>query len=161
MESTGTIPKIHLQPPSVDFIDIQLPDYHEAFRNPLARSASALDPAPASLLRLQGRPSDAFNGDSTSDDDDSDDGAGDSLSPVPRPLPPQVAEMEFWDSIFNDALESFKRENEKPKARPEVYDIRSTINWDAVFERLQHAREAYNGTNKEGFGAGPTRHGMG
>jgi len=169
------IPKIHLQPPSVDFIDNQLPGYHDAFRNLQARfdtaaqryvptsdgdngentaiaSVSPLNSAPAPLLRRQNCYSDTSDEDNTSDD--SDNGGENSLAP--RPLPAQAVAMKFWGFLFDDALETFKRRHEQPKERPEIYDIRRTTNWEAVYARLQLARKAYDGT-KGDFGDRPKR----
>ena len=58
--------------------------------------------------------------------------------------------MKFWRLIFDAALGDFKTENKFPEGRAEIYDIRNTANWDAVYARLQLAREAYDST-KKGF----------
>jgi hypothetical protein len=81
--------------------------------------------------------------------DDSDNGEE---PPVPRPLAPQAAAMKFWGFIFDDALEDFKAEHEQPKGRPEMYDIRCTTDWEAIYERLQLAREAFDGTKRNFWG---------
>jgi hypothetical protein len=178
-----TIPKIHLQPPSVDFIDTQLPRYHEAFRNTQAHFdltvgryvasdgnthnndgddddhddnnstnmmvASALVPNPASAP-LPPRHGHLNSTDSDSTSDDSDNGPGGSLAP--RQLPPKATAMKFWSFIFNGALRKFKEEHGQPERRPDMYDIRNTANWDAVYERLQQASKVYDGTTKGFWG---------
>lgn len=174
------IPKIHLQPPSVDFIDTQLPRYHEAFRNTQAHFdptvgryvasdenthnndhdddddnnnnmmvASISVPNPASApLPPQHVHLNSIDSDSASED--SDNGTGGSLAP--RRLPPKATAMKFWSFIFDDALRKFKEEHGQPKGRPDMYDIRNTANWDAVYERLQQASKVYDGTTKGFWG---------
>ena len=69
--------------------------------------------------------------------------------------------MKFWSLIFDTALRDFKTEKELPKGRAEIYDIRNTASWDAVYARLQLAREAYDGTKKGFWGrANKTRRRM-
>jgi hypothetical protein len=159
-------------------IDRQLPDYHEAFRNPQAHfdptvghyvatldednsngddgsmfiaSVPALNSVSAPVLRSEDRPGDINDGDNTNDDsDDSTNSAG--VSVALRQPPPEAAAMKFWALIFDDALENFKTEKEQPKGRPEIYNIRAATNWNAVYERLQLAREVYDDTKKDFWG---------
>ncbi|KAK3358512.1 hypothetical protein B0T24DRAFT_693585, partial [Lasiosphaeria ovina] len=111
-----------------------LPRFHDAFRDPRAH----FDPIVGRFVATSG-------GDGDRTRDDRDDSAG-----GPPALPPQAATMKFWGLIFDDALNSFKARNEQPKGLPHICNIRSTTNWDAFYERLQRARETYDGT-KKGF----------
>jgi hypothetical protein len=145
MPTSTSVPSIHLQPPSVDFIDNHLPDHHEAFRNPLARYDSALQryiPIPTNVVMQDGPAPLRLKG-------GGDEGGGKSGN---EQSAPRVGAMAFWNSIFDDALTSFKSQHSEPKGRSEsAYNIRNATNWDAVYLQLQLAREFYDGT-KKGFG---------
>jgi hypothetical protein len=134
------IPNIHLQPPSVDFIDNRLQDYHEAFKNRQAQYDAALRryaPAPPAASMPTSPPPTKP--------------AGEQL-PQPRKLLPAVAAMVFWTFIFADSVKKFAEDHpDEPKYRYEDgYSIRGKESWEDIYSELQRARESYDGT-KKGF----------
>ena len=136
---TAGIPHISRQPPSVDYIDNELAEHHDLFKNPLARYDSALDkyvPIPSVDAGMVPHLS----------------ADGDAESNLPsRPTRPPVDAMTFWDSVFPGAMRTFERENKAVRGRDgSVYDIRSASDWNSVYSRLQRARERYDDT-KKGF----------
>lgn len=149
-----SIPSLRRQRPSVDYIDNHLPERHEAFRNHGAQynpDEGCYVPAPISTIAMNDRAGPVelhcrpvSDGDGHSDDSKEE-------SPLARGLPPETAAMKFWGLIFDDALKRFKNDYPAPKRRSETaFDIRNAAGWDAVYSKLQLAREAYDGT-KKGF----------
>ena len=133
------IPHIRCQPPSVDFIDNELAEHHNFFKNPPAQYNSTLkkyvpvtmvDPEPECRLSTDG-------------------GAGPILPS--RPACQAVSVMIFWDSIFMDAMKRFKQEHKFVTGRDDSgYNIRNEVKWIDVYAQLQRAREQYDDT-KKGF----------
>ena len=133
---------MHLQPPSVDFIDNRLQDCHQAFRNsknrynptlggyepvlPFSSMAMSLPAEPASKQQMQ-----------------------------PRKLLPSIEAMVFWKAIFVDSMEKFKEDHpDEPKHLPKGgYNIRDKESWEQIYSQLQRARETYDGTKKGLWGS--------
>lgn len=148
---SAAIPGISLQPPTVDFIENRLPHYHQAFADTpvrfdpalgrfvpvLADAASPSEPAPLA-------PGDGHKGGHY----DTIDGLG--QFPRARPLPPGTSAMGFWASIFEETVVRFRSRYEEPKGQSQSrYNIRTAMDWEGVYSRLQAAREAYDGTKKD------------
>ncbi|KAF8861121.1 hypothetical protein BDZ45DRAFT_740720 [Acephala macrosclerotiorum] len=134
-DNSSSVPSVHLQPPSVDFIDNRLQDYHEAFRNPQTRYDPLLrryvPVLPAATMLSKSHPIMT---------------ASEQL-PQPRKLHPAVEAMRFWTFIFDDSMKKFKElYKEEPKRRAQDgYSIRSKTNWEDIYSQLQKARESYDG----------------
>ncbi|PON27164.1 hypothetical protein TGAM01_v204113 [Trichoderma gamsii] len=136
------IPSIHLQPPSVDFIDNRLPNFHDVFRDrdvhydPVLRryveNRTITDRSVSDAGERQDN-SQALVQSSYSFGD-----VGDS--------------EKFWGLIFPDAMKKFIKEypNEPKQRDKSGYSIRTQTTWDGVNEQLHKAREVYDGT-KQGF----------
>ncbi|KAL8282276.1 hypothetical protein RB597_009807 [Gaeumannomyces tritici] len=71
---------------------------------------------------------------------------------TPRKLVPAVRAMEFWARILDESVKKFKEDNShapgKLAEKPE-YGIRDVESWDAVLDRLQAAREKFDGNKSE------------
>ncbi|RYP33773.1 hypothetical protein DL767_004640 [Monosporascus sp. MG133] len=154
------IPMTLDQPLSVDFIENRLPRIHEAFENlptrydsklkrfvPILNQASPMPPE----HRLLGAAHDSLKHDGSQHDAVTQ--QSNLLSLQARKLPPEVGLMAFWDSILGKAQEKFKSANptepKKLQEKPQ-YRIRSMKNWNAIYARLQTARETFDST-KSGF----------
>ena len=136
---TTNIPHIGCQPPSVDFIDNDMAKHHDLFKDPSAHYDSTLNryvPNPKLDPGLTCHLSDGEN--------------ARSVLPM-RPACQAVGVMIFWDSIFMDAMKTFKQEHKPIAGRDESgYNIRNEANWMDVYAQLQRAREQYDDT-KKGF----------
>jgi hypothetical protein len=89
---TSRVPPVHLQPPSVDFIDNRLADFHDAFKNSQSQYDHVLGkyiPAPmtADIISMHA-PSSATKE------------AKDDERPAPRQALPVAAPMVFWERSF-------------------------------------------------------------
>ncbi|RFU80454.1 hypothetical protein TARUN_1747 [Trichoderma arundinaceum] len=136
----STIPSIHLQPPSVDFIDNRLPNIHDVFRH---RDVH-YDPDLQKYVQNQ-----------TLTDGPHASRSRDNSQALVQPEYTfgDIEESEkFWGLIFADAMNKFTREYPKePKQRDESgFSIRKQTTWKGVNEQLHKAREVYDGT-KQGF----------
>ncbi|KAL6904148.1 hypothetical protein GGI43DRAFT_399716, partial [Trichoderma evansii] len=137
-----SIPSIHLQPPSVDFIDNRLPAIHDVFRDRDVHYDSVLQRYVENRI--------------ITDADGS--GAGESQDNSQAVVQPSysfgdVGDSEkFWGLIFPDAMKKFIQEhpNEPQQRDKSGYSIRTQTTWDGVNEQLHKAREVYDGT-KQGF----------
>ena len=132
------IPPLHRQPPSVDFIDNDLPTYHEAFRNiPAQYDYSKEQYVP--ILSLSAMPAAAAGSE-----------AAESTLPPPRPMVPAKVPMAFWARIFEPAKNMLIARPEPKKVSGSTCSIRRETNWEGIYKQLQEAREIYDGT-KIGF----------
>ncbi|KAK4185102.1 hypothetical protein QBC35DRAFT_29935 [Podospora australis] len=131
-----SIPELHRQPASVDFIDNCLPYYHDAFRNQPVRYDQAVQqyvpntqPPRIPLPALALPPPDGE-----------------------QPAPTAIEAMRFWSFIFADAMKTFNEQSGTEPADRHVFNcsIRTQKGWDGVYSQLQKARERYDGT-KQGF----------
>ncbi|KAI1822493.1 hypothetical protein F4861DRAFT_550684 [Xylaria intraflava] len=159
--NTPPMPNILRQPPSVDFIDNELPKIHGAFKNlpvrydPMAEKfvgvrraatmpvgphrSGALHPGSASsahslqLSVWEGRPQHGFVG---------------------RKLPAMVGAMKFWkdSGLFQRAMASFVQDKPtEPKKlieKPE-YSIRRAENWDEIWQKLAEARNRFDSSTSK------------
>ncbi|KAK5989731.1 Cystathionine beta-synthase [Cladobotryum mycophilum] len=141
------IPHVNLQPPSVDFIENHLEAHHPAFKKNSSvyydskSDHFGLTPdqltnghPPGVRLRIDGKMGSSGNG---------------GLMP-PRPLPPAIEKMKFWDSIFLQAMERIKT-TPGPQLKQE-FRVRDKTTWQDIYAQLQKARENYDGTKKGFFG---------
>lgn len=137
-----SIPSIHLQPPSVDFIDNRLPDFHDVFRDRDVRYDPVLRRYVENRAITDGRVSDA--GESLDN--------GQALVQSSYSFGDVGHSEKFWGLIFPDAMEMFIQEypNEPKQRDKSGYSIRTQTTWDGVNEQLHKAREVYDGT-KQGF----------
>jgi hypothetical protein len=137
-----SIPSIHLQPPSVDFIDNRLPAIHDVFRDRDVHYDPVLRRYVENRTITDGNVSDA----------------GESLDNSQSLIQSSysfgdVGDSEkFWGLIFPDAMKKFIQEypNEPKQRDKSGYSIRAQTTWDGVNEQLHKAREVYDGT-KQGF----------
>lgn len=138
----SNIPSIHLQPPSVDFIDNRLPTIHDVFKH----SDVHYDPVLQKYVQTQ----------SITDADGLDAGKNrDNNQALVQPNYTfgDIGESEkFWGLIFPDAIRKFIEEypNEPKQRDKSGYSIRTQTTWNGVNEQLHKAREVYDGT-KQGF----------
>ncbi|PKY03829.1 hypothetical protein P168DRAFT_345063 [Aspergillus campestris IBT 28561] len=132
------ITRLGLQPPTVDFIDNELPDYHPIFVNPPARydptsgkyipNDQMLTPQSASISRT----------------------VRSSVSPkshcvAPRPALNDPQTFQFWNDVFPEAMYRLRSGDREPKGLVETaYSIRGQKHWEAVYEILRSARDKYD-----------------
>lgn len=127
------IPRVNLQPPSVDFIDNRLDEYHPAFK---ANSSVQYDqtvghytvtPPGAQMLEPASE-----------------------QSLPPRQALPEVGQLKFWDTLLPEAMNRLRK---KPTLtlKPE-YLIRDKTSWEDIHGQLQKAQELYEGNPKSTHG---------
>lgn len=132
-EQQPALPCVSQQTPAVDFVDRCLAEVHPAFQN--SQAMTRYDPASDQYVPL-----------STGT-------VGSATMPPPgdpRPLPPAVAAMRFWDQLFPQAMSQFTSKHEEPKAKRRILDdhsylIREKPNWAEVYDELQAAKTVYDG----------------
>jgi hypothetical protein len=62
----------------------------------------------------------------------------------PRFLPPDIQSMAFWETVFPSAMRIFVQQNPEPDRRAGTpHSIRSSTDWDQVFQRLLTCRNEY------------------
>ncbi|KAK8112602.1 hypothetical protein PG984_013128 [Apiospora sp. TS-2023a] len=74
-----------------------------------------------------------------------------SQRPPPRPEWTTLRAMEFWDTMFSDAMAKFQSTVDAHKGRPERYNIHQDLkthrkqasDWEAIYAILEHARNEY------------------
>lgn len=144
--------RLHLIPPTVEFIQTHLQQHHAAFVDPPAHynpTSERYEPNNKALA-LMPRPNDGapiMEGNSattplsvqlpvpssTMDDN---------MFP-PRPALTDVKAMEYWAKLFPKALAEFN-ETDEPKGRNKTeYSIRNEHDWDNIYEKLEKARTKY------------------
>jgi hypothetical protein len=131
---------------AADFVENELPKYHPLFRHLSSRYAShpraQAVPAPEPVTMPDGAPApqQAAPGSRTQ--------AG-ALSATEPPAEVKKT-MEYWNKIFPEAMTEFtgKKDIKVPDNNPTYY-IRDEKSWNAVYDKLQAARERYQ--NKHGF----------
>ena len=138
----GQGPDLQLQSPAVDFIENSLDKYHPAFSTPPSRydpylggfvlrdstdvSSTALAPAMAVAVHDGGHspvPESALN-------------------IVPRPIPQKVDALEFWDTLFPQAMAQLFKAHplESENLLKSGYRIRDKKTWTEVFDQVEAAR---------------------
>ncbi|TGO71995.1 hypothetical protein BELL_0504g00070 [Botrytis elliptica] len=65
------------------------------------------------------------------------------VQPTPRPLPPKVETMKFWDKIFPSAMKCLRACEEPYDHRKSEFEIRTSQTWAEICRRLGNAREIY------------------
>ncbi|TGO52038.1 hypothetical protein BOTNAR_0337g00030 [Botryotinia narcissicola] len=65
------------------------------------------------------------------------------VQPTPRPLPPKVGIMKFWDKIFPSALICLRACEEPYDHRKSEFEIWTSQIWVDIHGRLEDARETY------------------
>lgn len=124
-------PNIPRQRPSVNFIDIRMPDYHDSFKQDLCQfepEEGRYEPRDQlSIVAKHG------------------------ILPPPRQVPATVSSMKFWDSIFPSAMDKLRDSVQTPEpkalARSE-FSIRTAATWDEVIGKLEKAQLRYDGTKQ-------------
>ncbi|KAL7820182.1 hypothetical protein V8C44DRAFT_315695 [Trichoderma aethiopicum] len=140
-ESSAVIPPIHLQPPSVDFIDNRLPQHHGVFRNTNARFDHMLqryvsDRTPSTDQALV---ESNANGENSNE-----------LAPLCQMG--DVGDPEkFWGLVFPDAMAAFvaKYPDEPDGINKLGYSIRNQTTWKDINDQLHRARQVYDGSQKQ------------
>jgi hypothetical protein len=133
--ASSSIPRIQLQPPSVDFIDNYLPGHHEAFRHVgISWNEALQEYAP---IAMTGK-----NMSNRSANEQA-------ITPSARSTESshEGGQETFWGLIFFDAMDSFKiaHPNEPESQAMSGYSIRTQSNWNSINTQLQRAQDVYNG----------------
>lgn len=151
------IPSVLHQPPSVDFIENQLPEIHDAFKNLPVRYDPVLKrfvPIPQATTMPPGRPQPS-RPQQGHPPPNTVGKQSDLHLLLARKLPPAIGAMSFWNQILETAKERHKKDNPKEPdklvEKPE-YSIRSKESWDDMHEWLQKARVKFDGTKSEFWG---------
>ncbi|CZR67109.1 uncharacterized protein PAC_17008 [Phialocephala subalpina] len=156
------IPSVLNQPPSVDFIENQLPQVHDGFKNlpirydpvlkrfvldpqaatmpPGRRQPGALSGGPPQQSSLQQGPLPPTNK---------------TLFMPARELLPALRAMSFWNKILDDAMKKFTEGNTtvpKKLVEKSEYGIRGLKSWDDIHAKLQQAREKFDGDKSQFLG---------
>lgn len=140
-------PSSECRPMSVQFIDDDLKDLHNALKHPLSTydshsrryiavsSNSGLADMRAGSSRITDRIM----------EDDNDLEQTQALVPAETP-------MTFWDSIFQVSIDRFRTLwHDEPQGREKSgcdYSIRKKSTWEDIYGQLQKAREFYDGDTK-------------
>lgn len=132
---------------SVQFIDDDLKDLHNALKHPL----SAYDSHYRRYVAVSSSPGLASGEDfaphltDTIPEGESSFGQSQALVPATTP-------MTFWDSIFQVSLDRFRTLwPDEPQGREKSgcnYSIRQKLTWEDIYGQLQKAREFYDGDTK-------------
>lgn len=144
---SNSAPRTDRPPISVQFIDDDLKDLHNALKHPL----SAYDSYTRRYVVASSNP--GFAGGETVaphlTDTIMEDGGGSEQS---QALVPTVTPMTFWDSIFHVSLDRFRTLwPDEPQGREKSgfnYSIRQKLTWEDIYGQLQKAREFYDGDTK-------------
>ncbi|KAK4069933.1 uncharacterized protein Triagg1_6728 [Trichoderma aggressivum f. europaeum] len=135
---SSSIPPVHLQPPSVDYIDNRLPEHHGVFQN----TNSHYDHAVKKYVQNEsGRDGKSVVGNKDKDQ-------------TPNQLNPtsQLGDIgdpeKFWGLIFPEAIAAFTTKYPKePDGLEKLgYRIRNQTTWKSINAQLHRAREVYDGT---------------
>lgn len=129
------IPRVTAQPPSVDFIQNNLPYYHGGFSNRFCRYDPQLQCFVPYAEALEYLPSsENYNGPS-----------GSEVLP-PRQHGPAVLAMRFWSQILPDAMKRFTTDQKESELIKNSHlSIRTKTTWEEFYSQLQSAQETYNG----------------
>lgn len=171
MESSQhPIPKLQLQSPAVDFIENSLDKYHPAFSTPPSR----YDPRRGKFFVQTSpnmdltRPALAMEVGFHDDDHSSATGSTSAVavqpspSPetdsrmVPRPIPQGIDALEFWDTLFPQAMAHLIEAHplEPERLVKSGRRIRDKTNWTEVFDQVEAAKNNYSKVDnkfKSGF----------
>ncbi|KAL7909561.1 hypothetical protein GGI35DRAFT_387104 [Trichoderma velutinum] len=137
-KSSSSIPPVHLQPPSVDYIDNRLPEHHAVFKN----TNSHYDHTVQKYVQDEtGRDGKSVVGNQDRDQTPS------QLSPTSQ-LGDIGDPEKFWGLIFPEAIAAFTTKYPKePDGLDKLgYRIRNQTTWKSINAQLHRAREVYDGT---------------
>lgn len=139
-KSSSLIPPVHLQPPSVDFIDNRLPEHHGVFKNTKAH----YDPRLQKYVPDQS----TMDGKGVIENQDNDQ-SPDQTGPISQMG--DIGDPEnFWGLIFSEAIAAFT--SKYPKEPDELnklgYSIRNQTTWKSIYIQLHRARTVYDGTQE-------------
>lgn len=144
---SSSTPRTERPPMSVQFIDDDLKDLHNALKHPLSTydSNSRRYVAVSSTSGLA-------SGDELAPQLADNITEGKSSFEQSQALVPATTPMTFWDSIFQVSLDRFRAlwPNE-PQGREKSgcnYSIRQKSTWEDIYGQLQKAREFYDGDTK-------------
>lgn len=151
------IPNLHLQSPTVDFIENRLDKHHPAFSTPPSHFDPALGsfivddveaetsgPATSRVgLALPEQPPDTLN---TPVPIERGDLVVRHASISPRPSPKPLEALDFWASYFPQAMKQFIEAHpfEPEQLVKSGQSIRDKNDWTQVFDQLEAARNEYS-----------------
>lgn len=144
---SSSTPRTERPPMSVQFIDDDLKDLHNALKHPLSAydSHSRRYVAVSSTSGLASGEELAPHLTDTIPEGGSSFGQSQALVPATTP-------MTFWDSIFQASLDRFRTLwPDEPQGREKSgfnYSIRQKLTWEDIYGQLQKAREFYDGDTK-------------
>lgn len=144
---SSSMPRTERPPMSVQFIDDDLKDLHNALKHPLSAydTQAGRYVAASSRFGLASRETYGPNITDTIMEDGS-------SSEQTQALVPATTPMTFWDSIFQVSLDRFKALwPDEPQGREKSgydYSIRRKATWEDIYAQLQKAREFYDGDTK-------------
>lgn len=154
-ESQNRIPSLQLQPPTVDFIDNRLPDYHPLFKDPPVHYDTTTrqyvpnaiqSPVPRSHAVQQHQNFPYHT--NTLSHQASPSGTGnvvyDATGGGARPTWTDVKSMHLLNQLLPKALAHFKMATPEPTDQANsTYSIRSLSDWDAIHKKLLESQSAY------------------
>ncbi|KKP02479.1 hypothetical protein THAR02_05434 [Trichoderma harzianum] len=134
---SSSIPPVHLQPPSVDYIDNRLPEHHGVFKNP----NSHYDHTVQKYVRDEsGKDGKSVVGNQDKDQTPSQLSQTSHLGDIGDP-------EKFWGLVFPEAITAFttKYPTEPDGLEKLGYRIRNQTTWKGINAQLHRAREVYDG----------------
>ncbi|KAM0438486.1 hypothetical protein ACHAPT_001235 [Fusarium lateritium] len=151
-DRSSRLGRLHLRPPTVDFIQTRLPQHHAAFVDPPVQYNSKSERYEPSnqALTLVPRPNNgapAMQGNSATtplgvQPPATSSAMGDNTFP-PRPALIDIKAMEHWSRLFPKALNEFNETNESKGREKTEYSIQNEHDWDNIYEKLEKARAKY------------------
>ncbi|KAJ0414354.1 hypothetical protein BJY00DRAFT_321098 [Aspergillus carlsbadensis] len=138
--TNDSMPRISRQPPTVDFIDNQLPKHHPMFQNPPTHYDPSSDRYVGSASPA--KPMASGNSNTLTWAPDPVDPADDNWELPPRPADTDIKAMTFWDWLFPLAMADLALKPAPTSTKPE-HSIRHKTDWDSVYETLEKARGEY------------------
>lgn len=135
---SSSIPPVHLQPPSVDYIDNRLPEHHGVFKN----TNSHYDHTVQKYVPDQsGRDGKSVVGNQDKGQTENQLSTTSQLGDIGDP-------EKFWGLVFPEAIAAFttKYPTEPEGLEKLGYRIRDQTTWKGINAQLHRAREVYDGT---------------
>ncbi|KAH0527965.1 hypothetical protein TsFJ059_002881 [Trichoderma semiorbis] len=135
---SSSIPPVHLQPPSVDYIDNRLSEHHGVFKN----TNSHYDHTVQKYVPDQsGRDGESVVGNQEKGQTENQLSTTSQLGDIGDP-------EKFWGLVFPEALAAFttKYPTEPEGLEKLGYRIRDQTTWKGINAQLHRAREVYDGT---------------
>jgi hypothetical protein len=144
----GREPDLQRQSPAVDFIENSLDKYHPAFSTPPSRYDPYLggfvlrDSTDVSSTSLAHAMAVAVHDGGHSPVPESALAAATHLNIVPRPTPQKVDALEFWDTLFPQAMAQLLKAHphEPENLLKSGYRIRDKKTWTEVFDQVEAAQ---------------------